>query len=224
MHPTNSPQPLSLIQTREQLRARQIFGTPGASLTWGIEKAKHGDVAMGLEGEKMTARYLDAYTTTHPGVYVFHSTTWPGSEQHDTDHLVLRGDQVILVDSKRWKAKRKYSVTPTGAILRGTVRFPEGRVRIQAAKTAWQRALPNGARISAVVCIAQEKVFVPYDDNWKRAPFRLVAAENLPEMLDRLFSKPVTPNGAQLEPHLARLILPRLVTPKPPRPRIDFNR
>ena len=32
--------------------------------------------------------------------------------------------------------------------------------------------------------IAQNEVFVPYDNNWYKSPFKLVTAEQLPEFLD----------------------------------------
>lgn len=158
----------------------RTFGSPGASLTWGIGGQKGGVVAAGLEGEKMTAKILDAFVQNPNtrNMRVFHSIQWPGSNG-DTDHIVVMGNLVLLVDSKRWKSKRKYSVTPRGAILRGTVNFPEGKVKMVPALASWKKVLPKEAKVYGIVCVAQKEVFVPQDKNWYKAPFRLVTAEKL---------------------------------------------
>lgn len=164
--------------------SQRSFGSPGASLTWGIGGQKNGVVAVGFEGEKMTAKTLDkfAQNPNTRNLRVFHSAQWPGS-QGDTDHIVVMGNLVILIDSKRWKSKRKYSVTPQGAILRGTVRFPEGKVKMIPALKSWRKVLPQEAQVMGIVCIAQTEVFVPYDKNWHKTPFRLVTVENIIEQI-----------------------------------------
>lgn len=159
---------------------QRTFGSPGASLTWGIGGQRGGVVSAGLEGEKMTAKILDAFVQNPNtrNMRVFHSAQWPGSNG-DTDHLIVMGNLVLLVDSKRWKAKRKYSVTPKGAILRGTVNFPEGKVKMVPALASWKKVLPKEAKVYGIVCVAQKEVFVPQDKNWYKAPFRLVTVEKL---------------------------------------------
>lgn len=153
-------------------------------MTWGIGGQRGGVVSVGLEGEKMTAKTLDKFLTNpHTrNIRVFHSAQWPGSNG-DTDHILVMGKLVILIDSKRWKSKRKYSVTPKGAIMRGTVRFPEGKVKMIPAMSAWRKILPPGTKVIGAVAIAQTEVFVPYDKNWYKAPFRLVTVENLIEYI-----------------------------------------
>lgn len=167
---------------------RQIFGAPAASLTWGIEGSEGGDVSAGIEGEKMTAKILRDWIKTHPSAMVVHSVGWPGSSG-DTDHLLIVGNQIYLIDSKRWKSKRKYSVTPNGAIKRGTVDFPEGKVKMIPALSAWREVLGKGVKVSGIVCIAQDEIFVQRDRNWYSAPFRLVTAETLTTDLDEAIAK-----------------------------------
>lgn len=166
----------------------QVFGTPGASLTWGIEGSDGGQVTAGGEGEKQVAKELDKIVAKYPNVKVFHSVEWPGSVG-DTDHMMIIGNTVLIIDAKRWKAKRKYSVTPKGEILRGTVAFPEGKVKMMPAMKAWRAELGKKARVLGMVCIAQEEVFVPYDQNWAKAPYRLVTAEKFEEFIDKFIAK-----------------------------------
>lgn len=217
------PQENELQKVKRLLATSQIFGSPGASLTWGIEGAIRGDVKAGIEGEIATSKILNAYTRTNPHITVFHSIRWPGNTQGDTDHIVLSGRQVIIIDSKRWKTKRKYSVTPNGTILRGTVRFPEGKVKMLPAINSWKKSLPRGAKIVGLICIAQKEVFVPYDDNWKKAPFKVVAIDNLMTLLDRTITSP-HPTDLEYTPTLALPIMRKLIRPKPLPPRIDFSR
>lgn len=168
---------------------RQVFGSPGASLTWGIEGSDEGDVSAGLEGEKMTSKLLRAWAQEKcPTAIVVHSAGWPGS-QGDTDHMLIVGNHVLLIDSKRWKTKRKYSFSDKGTIKRGTVEFPEGNVKMMPALSAWRRVLGGKVKVSGIVCIAQDEVFVPYDKNWHKSPFKLVTAESLPSYLDEFVSK-----------------------------------
>lgn len=224
--PQTPPQPATWpqVQARRRLQQRRIAGEPGAALTWGIKGAGRGDVTAGIEGEKMVGRALNTYTTQHDGTYLFHSVAWPGAVEGDTDHILIRGHQMVIIDSKRWKQKRKYSVTAKGAILRGTVRFPEGKVKIVSALGSWRRITPPGTRLTGIVCIAQKNVFVPYDNNWRKAPFRLVTVENLPALLDRILNEPLTPPGVEHGWETAKVVLPRVIRPKPQRPPLNFGR
>lgn len=176
-------------EAMELIRAKQrVFGQPGASLTWGIGGSNSAAVTAGGEGEKQVGKILNEYAENNPGVFIFHSTQWPGSKG-DTDHILICGKLMLIIDAKRWKGKRKYSVTPKGTILRGTVPFEEGKVKMMPAMAAWRKELEREVKVMGVVCIAQEEVFVPYDKNWHSAPYRLVTAEKLVEYLDQLLSK-----------------------------------
>ena len=170
------------------LSGQNSFGDPGASLTWGIGGSKNGVVAIGREGEKMVGKFLNDYANRHQGVRVLHSIEWPGSKG-DTDHMLIIGNLIIIIDAKRWKAKRKYSVTPRGAIHRGTVAFPEGKVKMIPALQAWRKTMGKGVSFVGVVCVAQKEVFVPYDKNWSKAPFKLVTIEKLEEFLDNVIDR-----------------------------------
>lgn len=195
----DEPKNESDVQIREYMYSRKdfidrvksgerIFGEHGSSLTWGINGSTGGAVTAGGEGEKEVGKLLDEYAHKHPNVFVFHSIQWPGSNG-DTDHMIVCGQLALIIDAKRWKAKRKYSVTPKGAVLRGTVAFPEGKVKMMPAMSAWRKQFGNNIKVSGVVCIAQKEVFVPYDKNWHTAPYRLVTSERLHEYLDTFLGK-----------------------------------
>jgi hypothetical protein len=163
-------------------KGRIVYGVPGASLTWGIDGVKGMSGEIGKDGEESTAKVLDEYAKNHKGVYVFHSIMLPESTG-DTDHILVYKDKIIIIDSKRWKSVRKYAVSASGHVLRGTVAFPEGKVKTLFAIQKWKKVLTKSS-VTGIVCIAQEKVFVVRDRNWYRAPFRLVEIEKLVEQLD----------------------------------------
>lgn len=180
--------PRQLMYSREEAinlirKGERVFGVPGASLSWGVNGQTGGVVQVGEQGEVQIGKILAEYAKKHPNVRVFNSIEWPGSKG-DTDHMLVCGNQVLIIDAKRWKSQRKYSVTAKGEILRGTVAFPEGKVKILPSIMAWKKELGNQVKIAGVVCIAQEKTYVSYDANWYKAPFRLVTAEKLEGFLD----------------------------------------
>lgn len=182
-----------LYESKEELKqlltsGKKSFGVPAASLSWGIDGNRmKASLQPGIEGERMTARILDEYAATHKGVYVFHSLSWPESNG-DTDHILVYRDLVVVIDAKRWKSQRKYSVTDKGSIKRGTVAFAQGRVKIRYALNAWRKKIPKDVKVTGIVSIAQQKVFVTRDKNWYKASFRLVEAEKLADQLDYLIS------------------------------------
>ena len=207
-----------LYEQKAELKAliqsgQKTFGVPAASLSWGIDGNRmKASLQPGIEGEKMTARILDEYAAKHKGVYVFHSLSWPESNG-DTDHILVYKDLVVIIDAKRWKAQRKYSVTDKGNIKRGTVAFAQGRVKIRYALNAWRKKIPKDVKVTGIVTIAQQKVFVTRDKNWYKAPYRLVEAEKLTDQLDYLLQnhKPKTPHvsGALLMYFGLLLVKPR---------------
>lgn len=179
---------------------KKVLGTPAASLTWGIDGNRMiPALEAGKEGELQTASLLNKLAEEYKDLYVFHSLSWPESAG-DTDHVAVYGNLLLVIDSKRWKASRKYSVTQAGAILRGTVPFPSGKVRIGSALKVWRKRYP-GYKVQGIVTIAQEKVFVSRDKNWYKAPYRLVENEKLEDFLRETFTKnppQSKPNGKNL--------------------------
>lgn len=189
---------------------KKTFGSPAASLTWGIDGNRmKASLRPGIDGEKQVASILDSWVKETPGAFVFHSLSWPDSNG-DTDHIVVYKDIVIVVDAKRWKSQRKYSVTDKGNVKRGTVAFKSGQVKIRWALNAWRRKIPNDVKVFGIVCIAQEKVFVSRDKNWYKSSYRLVEAEKLKEQLNYIVQNNESKTGkvsGQLLLYFARLLV-----------------
>lgn len=177
--------PPSLVQALIPMLegGRRRFGAAAASLTWGIDGADPGILRAGIDGELMTAGVLERWVKLRDDAVVVHSVGWPGSIS-DTDHLLIVGSRVYLVDSKRWKEKRTYSFAQDFQIKRGTVKFDGGDVHMSAAISSWKKVLPAEVKVYGIVVIAQDEVSVKKDNLWWKAPFRLVTAEDLESFLD----------------------------------------
>lgn len=188
-------------EVKEELKAgKKIFGEAAASLTWGIDGNRMlPQLTAGKEGENQTASTLRELVEKTKGMYLFHSLSWPESNG-DTDHVLVYGKTILIIDSKRWKGARKYSITAQGEVKRGTVAFPEGKVKIGYALKVWRNRFPNH-KVLGIVTIAQEKVFVTRDHNWYKAPFRLVENEKLIEFLEEMME------GITVEPASAKSLI-----------------
>jgi hypothetical protein len=194
----------------------KVFGVPGASLTWGINGMRNtGVITAGKEGEIQTGKILAELSEEIDGLYVFHSLRWPESNG-DTDHIIVYKDLAIVIDTKRWKGSRKYSITAKGEIKRGTVPFPEGKVKIGYALASWRKKLTN-AKVTGIVSIAQEKVFVVRDKNWFTAPYRLVEAEKLKEHIISTIKKHKPTHSAQENQKTLYALAAFIVKPRDPR-------
>lgn len=188
-------------------KGTRYFGSSGASLTHHVNNPDYDSefqkaaVRTGMEGERSTSAIIRKWMEDKPSAVLIDSVHVRGvgketideetgmMEGGDTDHILIIGNEVILIDTKRWKSKRKYSLSDKGAVLRSGRRFGGGNVRARQARGLWQKYLHKSAKVSSIVVINSEKVFVQYDNNWKKQGFRLVAIDKFLEMLDNRYEK-----------------------------------
>lgn len=193
---------ISLSIAKMLENGRDYFGSSGASLTHHANNPDYDSafkkkiVTTGMEGERSTTKALKEWIKDKETAILLDSVHIKGFgkeeideetgtvEGGDTDHILIIGSNVILIDTKRWKSKRAYSVSPKGQILRSGKYFSGGKVRAKQAKYMWKKYLHNSAKVSSIVCINSEKVFAKVDQNSKKAGFQLVTIENLFKTLD----------------------------------------
>lgn len=183
---------------------KRYFGSSGASLTWQAfspdYKEKDGMDQMlarvGLEGERDTTSFLKRWMRDKPNAVLVdsvHIRGW-GKEDidpetgfidgGDTDHILLIGSEVILIDTKRWKSKRNYSVGDRGEALRSNKPFPGGNIHMNKAVYMWLNYLDEDASITGMVCINAEEVTVFRNRNWYTNNYRLVELDRFEELLN----------------------------------------
>jgi hypothetical protein len=161
----------------------KIFGEPGASLTWGIGGHKNVSTSMGENGEKETGEILNQYVSSVNNAYVCHSVK-STLNQGDIDHILIQDNIIVIIDSKKWKGSRKYSIGDKYNIIRGRTSFPEGYIKAGEIRAKMQEKFPNH-KIKYVVCIAQTKIFVVKNNNWYKAPYKLIELEKLESFLQQ---------------------------------------
>lgn len=187
------------------IKNRRYFGSAGASLSWpafspdweereGIDRAAS---KVGLEGERDTSKFLQKWIKDKPNVVLVdsaHIRGW-GKEEideetgmidgGDTDHILIIGDEIILIDTKRWKKKSGYSVGDDGQALRSNKSFPGGNLRTKQAMNLWLDYLDSDAKITSFVCINNEEITVFRNRNWYTQSFRLVEIDRFEELLNK---------------------------------------
>ena len=185
----------------------RYFGSAGASLTHHVNNPDYDSnfqkdaVRTGMEGERSTSSIIRKWMLDKPSAVLLDSVHIRGVgketvdeetgilEGGDTDHILVIGNEIILIDTKRWKSRRKYSISDKGSVLRSGRNFGGGRIHAKQAKFLWKKYLHPSAKINSIVCINSENVFVQYDTNWKKQPFRLITVEKLIETLNHKYEK-----------------------------------
>lgn len=196
-------------------RGRRYFGSSGASLTQQAFNPEYADkgidsslAKIGLQGERDTTVFLRNWMEDKPNVVLVdsvHIRGWGKEEVDeetgmieggDTDHILIIGSEVIIIDTKRWKRKATYFVDESGYVTRGNRHFPGSRVQISRAVHLWLKYFikkdynDHPLKLMAVVCINNEEVKVVRNRNWFTAKFfRLVEIDRLKEFLDEKYEQ-----------------------------------
>lgn len=194
------PEKLPIVVEKWLKDGKRYFGSSGASLTHQIYNPKYdekgldkGPAKAGLSGERDTTKILKDWMEDKPNVVLVDSVHIPGigarSEEPDeegiidvgdTDHILIIGNNVILLDSKAWKNKTTYAVGEDGIITRAKKDFPGGHVNMNAAYHLWEKYLkPIKPDLYAYIVITQKEVFVGRDRNWWRQNFKLITHKDI---------------------------------------------
>jgi hypothetical protein len=220
----------------------RYFGSPGASLTHHANNPdydsafKHKVVRIGLEGERSTSSLLQQWIQDKPNAVLIDSVHIRGMgkeeidpesgmiEGGDTDHVLIIGNHVFLIDTKRWKERRKYSINDKGQILRSDRIFPGGRVRAAQARALWKKYLHPSATVSSIICINADKTFVKMDSNWKKQSYRLYTVDKLPDYLNYRYQQLDEINKTHINSTLVSQIAVCCIKPFDPYSRVfDMN-
>lgn len=196
-------------------RGRRYFGSSGASLThqafnpdWRDKSGLKPElVKVGLDAERSTTKILKKWMSDKPNVVLIdscHIRGW-GKEEivdeelglidgGDTDHVLIIGSEVILIDTKRWKSgtdqfPRAYTVDNDGKALRSGKEFPGGNVHMREAIHMWLDYLHEDASLTGIVLINAEKTQVFRNRNWYTKSYRLVELARFEELLNEKWNK-----------------------------------
>lgn len=214
-------------------KGRRYFGSSGASLTHQISNPIYADKGIdaglaraGLEGEHKTSKLLLEWIKDKPNVILVDSVHLKsyGKEEYneetgtmdggDTDHVLIMGNLIVIIDSKNWKGKRRYTINDNGEVIRGNSTFPGGKINTIRASKLWAEALEaHRVTVSSIVSISTDKVMVTRDRNWWKQPYRLVTLETLEEFLDNVWEKLPDNNKTNINVNLVASIATNALKP-----------
>lgn len=222
-------------------KGRRYFGSSGASLTHQVSNPDAPDeikpelAKIGLEGERETTKILRDWMADKPGVVLVDSvhinmdykTANIDDEEipealdeetglvdgKDTDHVLLIGNEVVLIDTKRWKKKRRYSISDSGNVLRANRDFPGGRVRMKHAIYLWVEYLHEDAVLNGIVFVNSEETSVTRNFNWYKQPFRLLEKDRFTEFLDEKWNRVSESDRTTINPNLVAQVALSAIKP-----------
>lgn len=190
-------------------KGRRYFGSSGASLTHQVSNPEWRDkgikpelAKIGLDAERSTTKILKNWIKDKPNAVLVdscHIRGW-GKEEvvdeemglidgGDTDHVLIIGSEVILVDTKRWKSKRNYTVGDNGQVLRTGKPFPGGNVHMREAIHMWLDYLHEDASLTGLILINADETVVFRNKNWYTQSYRLVELARFEELLEEKWDK-----------------------------------
>lgn len=191
-------------------KGKRLFGSAGASLTHQIKDPKYKNAGInaslaqaGFEGEQATDKWLVDWLKDKPQAVLIRSCHVRGAgtetvdeetgalEGGDTDHLLIVGKTIILIDSKNWKGKRSYRINEKGEIIRGQRVFKGGKVHAVQSKYLWRKYLApySLGNVYPMIVITSDKVFVVRDKIWWKSPFKLTAMEDMDLFLKAVWQR-----------------------------------
>lgn len=188
---------------------RRVFGSSGASLTHQVSDPDYQNIGIdsnlaqvGLDGEHKTSKIMRDWIKDKPNVVIVDSVHIKGAGKEevdeetgaldggDTDHVVIVGNYIILVDSKNWKGKKRYNVTEKGTVTRMNKSFSGGQVHTMKSVMLWQRYLAQfRPTFNAIICITSDDITIVRDRNWWKQSFKLVSKEELVDLLDKFYER-----------------------------------
>lgn len=176
------------------LKGKRHFGAAAGSLTWMDspklkdnlpEGWKHEVVDLAMEAERRTTKTLLEWMKDKPAAVLIDSCHIPGVgketvdqetgliEGGDTDHLLVIGPNVYVIDTKFWKRKANYTVSDDGQVLRAGKTFPGGDVNIDKAIHMWFDYIDSDdAELQGAIYIDSDDQYDPKKESWSTSVYR----------------------------------------------------
>ena len=216
-------------------KGRRYFGSSGAAMTHQAFRTDYIESHEGLskdtakehlEGERDTTKFLKDWMKDKPNVVLVDSVSIPDHdvddtvdpdigvvEDGDTDHVLLIGAEIILIDTKRWKKKKNYSVGDEGEALMTNKPFPGGEVIMRESIHEWLDYLDEDACVTGMVCINAEEVSVLRNRNWYSMPYRLIELGRFEELLNEKWKQIDQENKTTINSTLVSQVVVNCIKP-----------
>lgn len=193
------------VKIAEMLKKdRRYFGSSGAAMSHQAsnpdfaEKGVKSTQALDyLEAEREITKLLKDWIKDKPGAVLIDSVSVPDWDEEskvdeetgiiddgNTDHVVIIGSEVLLIDTRRWKKKKNYGVGDDGQALMTNKSFAGGEVTMKKSILNWLDYLDEDAYVTGIVCVNNEEVTVLRNRNWYTMNYRLVELNRFKELLN----------------------------------------
>lgn len=152
--PAPAPQPGYRRSSVNTVGNMTVFGDAGSNVAGASHFGNRSDI--GAQGERIVAGKLSRAFSQIPGSKLFNGVKFNpnGSSQADVDHALVLGNNLYLVDAKKYKAGT-YTELPGGQLRHdgdGDIRT----IKMDAARNLWARSMPGGSRLAPKSYVAVE--------------------------------------------------------------------
>lgn len=208
-----------LALMRDLKAGKRNFGTPAASMLSNVdgngnveslEGVSSESVLAGVRGERITSELLSTWAEHRPCVVHVDSVRTPqyghaADVEHgrgDTDHLMIAGNSVLIIDSKAWKNYSTYRIENPDTITRNGQFFAAGyNMHMKRNFQQWTTFFPDmSAFFQNAVCISNpeaRETSAGWTINVEDTPaslkcrWQLCAQQGLWDLLDAWYARAV---------------------------------
>jgi len=192
-------------------KGRRRFGVSGSymmhqsgSEEYKIKGVKRTIAKEFLQAENDLSKFLLGWVKDKPNAVLIESARVPGAENSepsevdeekgiidgiDTDHIVIIGDEVILIDTTAWPKKKTYTIGDEGEVLMTKKTFAFSDVPMKKNIYQWYHYLDESASLIGIVCINSPETTVIRNKNWYLQDFRVVEFGRFEELLNKKYDE-----------------------------------
>lgn len=221
-------------------QGRRYFGSSGAAMTHQAYSEEYSEKGVKpekakefLDGERDTTTILKKWVKDKPNAVLIDSAYVPDWDEDDevdeetgiiddgnTDHILIIGSEVLLIDTRRWKKKKNYSVGDEGEALMTNKTFAGGEVTMNKSIHMWLEYLDEDAYVTGIVCINQEETTVLRNRNWFTQNYRLVEIDRFLELLNEKWKMVDEEDKLHINSTLVSQVVVRCIKPFDPYSRV----
>lgn len=218
---------------------RRYFGSSGAHLTHELTNPEYKDREIDREAGKetllkvrKTTEILQEWVKDKPNVVLIDSVrthNW-GEESTDeetglasggyVDHVLLMGDEVVIIDVKNWGKKKNFTVGDEGEVLRSNKQFHGSDTKMERTIRMWLSYLESDAAITGIICIQGEENSVFRNRNWFTQLFRIVEMDRFEDLLNEKWRSIEAEDQKNINTTLVSQVLVKCIKPFDERSRV----
>ena len=218
-------------------KGRRTFGSSGANFTeqafkecWREKEiSQHKIAAEIVDAERDFTKTIKQWLEDKPHAILVDSVYTPGEEKLNdenfekhkglvtkcfTGHVIIIGNEVIIVDSLPFKKKKRYSLNDDGKILESDKEFIFSDYSTMKEKfQQWINYLDYSAMSTAIVAFTGEDAYTERYKSWFESSYRLIEKNRFIEFLDQKYEVISPENKNLINPNIVAQVVVKSVKP-----------